>query len=100
MLRVNQLCDLRKEDSQARELFAVPAELAREHGEDLVDDGLGHDEVVFAFDDPEQGRFGPTAREDEGRDEDVRVEDDPHSLRYRSRSCSDRIPFSLALRLQ
>ena len=70
----------------AQLLNQLVPERTREYGRVLRD--------VY-FDDLATESFG----NDPGHD-DVGVEDDPHSARYRSRSFSDRIPFCFAKRLQ
>jgi len=75
----NEFCNFGQVHSHMRQLFPVTAEFLGENANQLVND-----------------RFG----ENQGRNEDIRVEYDPHSLRKRSRSFSVMRPFCLAMRLQ
>ena len=69
--------ELAQEHRDMGQLFGVAREFAREHAEELVEDGLGKDELVALLDDAAQGRLAVSAREYQRRDQDVGVEDDP-----------------------
>jgi hypothetical protein len=62
-------------------LFGVTRKFARKDAEQLVENGLGYDELILFLDDAPQCRFATPAREDQSRDENVGVEDDLHSSR-------------------
>lgn len=61
---------------------------------------FGNDQRILAMDDSLKRLVGARIRQDQRRYEDIRIENDSHVCRYRSRSCSVRFPRSFALRQQ
>ncbi len=63
------------------ELFGIPRKLARKDAEQLIENGLGYNELILFLDYESQCRFATPTRENQSRDENVGVEDDPHLSR-------------------
>ena len=68
-------------NSDVGELFGITRKFAGEDAEQLIENGLGHNELILFLDDPSQCRFATPARENQSRDENVGIEDDLHSSR-------------------
>jgi len=76
------------------QFLCVAAEFPGKNGKNFIDDITGDDEGMFTLYDPHDRLFSTAAGKCQCGDEDIRVKDDPHFLRYRLRSSSVRIPFS------
>jgi hypothetical protein len=79
--RSDALSNLVDEDGYASQLLSVPAELPCKHAEKLVEDLFRKDELISTVDEPSNGLLRGSAREDKGRDEDVRIENYLHDVR-------------------
>jgi len=89
-----------QEDCNPAQFIGIAGELPSQHSQKFVDDRSGNDQLVFAIEDSSNGGIRPAAWKNEGRNEDVGIEDNPQSLRYRRRSFSVRMPLSRAFLLQ
>ena len=71
----------RSERNTARvgEFLSVARKLAGEDTEQLVENRLGDNKLILLLDNAPQCRFAASGWKDQGRDENVRVEDDLHS---------------------
>ncbi|HUY26996.1 MAG TPA: hypothetical protein VMV27_06210 [Candidatus Binataceae bacterium] len=98
--RLDRHAQLAEEYGDTRQLVHVTSELARQYAQAFIDNRMRDDQSVAARHHTAKGLVGAAARKHERGNEDVGVEDDLHSRRYRSRSCSVKIPWSRALRLQ
>ena len=63
------------------QLFGVACKLAAEDAKQLIQNGLGNNELVLLCDDAPQRRFTPPSWEDQSRNQDIGVEDDLHSCK-------------------
>ena len=75
------LTELVYEYRHACQLFAVATKLSREDAEEFVENLFRKDELVSTVDDPSDRLFSGSARKHERRNEDVRIEYDPHDVR-------------------
>ena len=89
-----------QEDCHPAQFIGIAGELPSQDSQKFVDDRSGNDQFVFAIEDSSDRGIGPAAWKNESRNEDVRIEDNPQSLRYRRRSFSVRMPLSRAFLLQ
>ena len=89
-----------QEDCHPAQLIGIAGELPSQDGQKFVDDRPRNDQFVFAIEDSSDRGIRPAAWKNESRNEDVGVEDNPQSLRYRRRSFSVRMPLSRAFLLQ
>ena len=89
-----------KKDGNPAQLLGIAGEFPSEDSQKFVDDRSGNDQFVLTIEDSSDGGIRPAARKDESRNEDVGIEDNPQSLRYRRRSFSVRMPLSRAFLLQ
>lgn len=88
------------EHGRAGELLGIAIEFSRQHAQHFVDDGFGDYKLDAPFRSSDHSRFRPSTGERERRYKDIAVENYLHRRRNFSRSFSDRMPLSFALRLQ
>jgi hypothetical protein len=65
-----------KKQGNARQRLGVAREFSREYPEQLVQNGIGENQLIALFDDPPQRFISRTARENDGGNENVGVEND------------------------
>ena len=63
------------------EFFSITRKLAGKDAEQLIENGLGDNELVLLLDNAPQRRFAAPAWKYQSRDEDVSVEDNLHSCK-------------------
>ena len=73
--------DLGQQYRGSGELFAIAAELARQHPQQFIDNGFGNDKPIIPVYDAVQRLFGTAARKHKRRDIDISVENDFHEFR-------------------
>jgi hypothetical protein len=73
--------EVRNEHRNSRKLLSVARELAREDAKQFVENGLGEYEIVALLKYSLQRSFASPAWKDQGRHQDVGVEDDLHALK-------------------
>ena len=82
------------------QLLGITGELPSQYGQKFVENRSGNDQFVLAIEDSSDGGIRSAPGKHESRNEDVGIEDNPQSLRYRRRSFSVRMPLSRAFLLQ
>lgn len=96
----NNNTQIRQEYCNPAQLIGITGELPSQDGQKFVDDRSGNDQLVLAVEDSSDGGIRTAPWKHESRNEDVGIEDNPQSLRYRRRSFSVRMPLSRAFLLQ
>ena len=82
------------------QLISIAGELPSQDSQKFIDDRSGNYQFVLGIEDSSDGGIRTAPWKNESRNEDVGIEDNPQSLRYRRRSFSVRMPLSRAFLLQ